>query len=162
MSELHSAQQFPNGTIDDFYLRAGAGAVRQARDRIVAAARMRALPLSTEALADVRLCASEVITNALAHGGDECWVSITWTGGRLGVCVSDRSVQLPAVLPASTTSNSGRGLALVNALAHSWGWGRTQWGKTVYFSVAADTTPVADQRSAPVTEQQSGQRLLTA
>lgn len=104
------------------------------------------LPLSRSALADVKLCASEVITNALVHAGGECWVNAVWTGGRLRVAVADRSRRPPSVLPATVAQASGRGLAIVQAFACSWGWEPTEFGKIVHFLVAADTVFTDDGR----------------
>ncbi|WP_329562521.1 ATP-binding protein [Kitasatospora sp. NBC_01266] len=124
--------------LDAFHVRVGEGAVARARWRIAAQVRERELPLSREAVADVLLCASEIITNALVHAGGECWVSTEWTGAHLRVEVTDRSRRLPAVLAPGIEQGSGRGLALVDALAYSWGWEPRELGKAVHFTVAAD------------------------
>ncbi len=95
----------------------------------------------------MRLCASELITNALIHAGGECWVTVRWTGCRLRVAVIDRSPLLPVVGTAAESAGSGRGLALVEAFAHSWGWEPQLVGKAVHFLITTDATP-ADQPSA--------------
>jgi hypothetical protein len=87
-----------------------------------------------------------VIANALVHAGGECWVTVSWTCAHLRVEVTDRSLKLPDMLPESMTSNSGRGLALVNALASSWGWEPKELGKIVYFLIAADSQLTGDPR----------------
>ena len=124
----------------------GKNVVRAARDRIVDVAAKWGVPLSRSAFADVQLCASEIITNALAHAGGQCTVSLTWTGEHLRVDVTDRSIRLPVVTPATTGAGSGRGLALVEALAYSWGWEPKELGKTVHFLVAADAVLTGDRR----------------
>ncbi|MDH6117498.1 anti-sigma regulatory factor (Ser/Thr protein kinase) [Kitasatospora sp. GAS204A] len=125
-------------TIEALHVRAGAHAVAQARRWIAALLQERELPLSGDAVADVLLCASEIITNALVHAGGECWVRAEWTGVHLRVEVADRSLRLPAVLTPEIEQGSGRGLALVDALAYSWGWEPRELGKAVHFVVAAD------------------------
>jgi hypothetical protein len=94
------------------------------------------LPLSDSAIADVELCTSEIITNALTHAGDECWVRTHWTGQSLKVEVTDRSLRAPVACAASADDTGGRGLAMVECLAHAWGWRPGKSGKTVYFVVA--------------------------
>ncbi len=98
-----------------------------------------AVPLSKSALADVKLCAGEIITNALLHAGGECWVRTCWTGRHLRVEVADRSLRLPSVPASGEEAVSGRGLALVDAFAYSWGWEPHELGKLVHFMIAADT-----------------------
>ncbi|MFD0275647.1 ATP-binding protein [Kitasatospora sp. NPDC127111] len=60
---------------DLFHVVADERAVYAARERIVAVATRWGVPLSRAALGDVKLCASEIITNALTHAGGECWVT---------------------------------------------------------------------------------------
>lgn len=125
-------------TIETLHVGAEADAVAQARRWIAALLRERELPLSRDAVADALLCASEVITNALVHAGGECWVRAEWTGSHLRIEVTDRSLRLPAMLTPEIERGSGRGLALVGALAYSWGWEPRELGKAVHFVVAAD------------------------
>lgn len=101
------------------------------------------MPLALEAQGDLRLCASEVVTNALEHGGGECRVTVRWTGRQLMVEVADRSRRAPMVLCPADDLTSGRGLALVQALADSWGWEPSEWGKVVRFAFAAAPVPAA-------------------
>ncbi|WP_052396988.1 ATP-binding protein [Streptomyces sp. NRRL F-5123] len=129
-------QQLP--APDEFHVQAGADAVGDARRRIVLAARHWNVPLSDSALADVELCASEIITNALTHAGDECWVRTHWTGQFLQVEVTDRSLRPPVSSTASPDDTSGRGLAMVECFSHAWGWVPKELGKTVFFIVAAE------------------------
>ncbi|WP_327067861.1 ATP-binding protein [Kitasatospora sp. NBC_01302] len=120
--------------------------VQAARDRIADTATGWGVPLSRAALADVRLCASEIITNALIHAAGHCTVSVTWTGEHLRVDVTDRSIRVPVLTSSDTSARSGRGLALVEALAHSWGWEPKQRGKVVHFLVAADAAIAGEPR----------------
>ncbi|WP_051969428.1 ATP-binding protein [Kitasatospora azatica] len=142
---------------DEFHVTAGVDAVRRARDRIVAVAQRWGVPLSRDALADLRLCASEVVTNALEHAGGDCRVTVRWTGDQLRVEVVDRSCRAPVLLAAGDELPSGRGLALVAALAGSWGWEPTAAGKVVHFAFAADTADAPVWRD-PVTAGASRRR----
>ncbi|MCX4745574.1 ATP-binding protein [Kitasatospora sp. NBC_01287] len=139
---------------DEFQVTAADHAVRRARDRIVAVAAGWGVPLTQEALGDLRLCTSEVVTNALEHAGGECLVTVRWTGRQLLVEVADRSRRAPLVLAPGTELSSGRGLALVQALADSWTWERNDHGKVVRFSFATAPVPVPaqapGQRCAPL------------
>ncbi|MFE0458378.1 ATP-binding protein [Kitasatospora sp. NPDC058965] len=123
---------------DEFHVTAGAGAVRGARDRVVAVAERWRLPLSRDALEDLRLCTSEVVANALEHAGGQCEVTVSWGGRRLLVEVADRSPRAPVPLAAGDELPFGRGLVLVAALAGSWGWRPTATGKVVHFGIVVD------------------------
>ncbi|WP_435176382.1 ATP-binding protein [Actinacidiphila sp. bgisy145] len=127
-------QQLP--APDAFHVQAGTEAVSRARRRISGTARHWNVPLSDSALADVELCASEIIANALTHAGRECWVRTHWTGQFLQVEVTDRSLRPPVVRSATSEATSGRGLALVESFSHGWGWVPRGLGKTVFFIVA--------------------------
>jgi len=85
---------------------------------------------------DVALVVSELMTNALLHGSLRdrlIRVRTTVTGVTLRVEVSDpRGERLPSPCPVSDTDQFGRGLLLVGALAHRWGWEPRSVGKTVY------------------------------
>ncbi|MCX4746648.1 ATP-binding protein [Kitasatospora sp. NBC_01287] len=134
---------------DEFHVQAGDGAVAGARRWVAAVIRAWELPLSREAVADVQLCTSEIVTNALVHAGAECWVRTEWTGSHLKVSVRDRSLRLPCVLAPDFDKGSGRGLTLVDSVAHSWGWNPSDSGKAVHFLVAADSAPIRFDRADP-------------
>jgi anti-sigma regulatory factor (Ser/Thr protein kinase) len=121
---------------EEFLVRVGVDAVGRARRRISATVRAWNVPMSDSALADVELCATEVVTNALTHAGDECWVRVQWTGQFLQVEVSDQSLQLPVAADPSLSAECGRGLALVESFSQGWGWSPRELGKTVFFVVS--------------------------
>ncbi len=84
----------------------------------------------------VSLLTSELVTNALVHAGSDVDVVVRLTAMLARVEVTDRSVLAPAPRPASIDDDSGRGLALVQALARRWGTSRQPGGgKTVWFEV---------------------------
>ncbi|MFJ9442515.1 ATP-binding protein [Kitasatospora sp. NPDC101235] len=90
------------------------------------------VPLSMEALQELELCASEVIANAMEHAKARCTVTVRRVGERLRVEVADPN---PAFERGGLEqeSTSGRGLLLVEALAHTWGWHPAEAGKVVWF-----------------------------
>lgn len=87
----------------------------------------------------VLLLTSEVVTNAVVHGGPhkrgaEIQVRVEHFDGRIRVEVADASEALP-VLGANSQLESGRGLVLVDILANLWGVTPTDSGKIVWFEV---------------------------
>ncbi|RPK94613.1 MULTISPECIES: ATP-binding protein [Streptomyces] len=91
-----------------------------------------------ERIDDVRLCVSELATNALVHGtvsdhGFLVRLDAEDDGVRLEVHDSRR--ERPKTREAADTDLSGRGLVLVAALADDWGvQDRTPFGKIVWSS----------------------------
>jgi len=104
------------------------------------------LPLSGAAIDDLKLCATEVVTNAVTHTEARCKISVRWTGRFLRVEVWDSSLKLPAPTKAKGNALNGRGLALVEAFAHAWGWKPSGAGKTVWFDIGSDQIVTGDQR----------------
>jgi anti-sigma regulatory factor (Ser/Thr protein kinase) len=90
------------------------------------------VPLSADALKELELCASEVIANALLHTKERCVVTVRRCAGRVQVEVADRCAELP-VRERDEEATGGRGLLLVEALAHAWGWRPAGVGKVVWF-----------------------------
>ncbi|MDJ0345878.1 ATP-binding protein [Streptomyces sp. H10-C2] len=72
---------------------------------------------------DVTVCMSELATNALLHAvppHGQFLVKLSLRGAALRAEVHDRSQHLPQIKRPSATSDDGRGLLLVRALADSW------------------------------------------
>ncbi|RRQ89458.1 ATP-binding protein [Streptomyces griseofuscus] len=91
---------------------------------------------------DIRLCATELLTNVIEHVGDETPVRVAIVdlggAGRARIEVTDpdpRGTPAVAVLSAAETAECGRGLVLVSALAQRWGVERGPEGKTVWCEV---------------------------
>jgi anti-sigma regulatory factor (Ser/Thr protein kinase) len=103
------------------------------------------LPLSDDTVADLKLCTTEVVGNALKHADGECWVTVSWLGSHLRVDVRDRSHRPPRVGKPNASAQSGRGLLLVKALAQALGWEPSPSGKTVFFLIAQDAAADAQQ-----------------
>ncbi len=123
-------------------LGAGPGAAAEARGRVRDAIADWGLPVD---VGDALLLTSELVANAVVHGGGGAvTLSVSAAGGRLRVDVYDTSPDLPASGGSpGTDAVSGRGLMLVEALASRWGSHRCPGGKVVFFILG----PAAGQGS---------------
>ena len=86
-------------------------------------------------LDEALLLVTEVVTNAIVHAGTELDLHLDVGDDRLRVEVVDRSpgaLHIAAHLPAET-SEGGRGLVLLDALAPEWGIRHFAGGKSVWF-----------------------------
>ncbi|WP_051838341.1 ATP-binding protein [Streptomyces sp. NRRL WC-3742] len=117
-------------------IEAGVAAVPPARREVGQTVLALNLPLSNEALGDVELCVGELLANAVEHVGERCRVVVRWTGVRVRVEVADGSPLPPTRTSADDLASGGRGLLLVEALAHSWGWYPEEGEKVVWCEVA--------------------------
>ncbi|MET7317154.1 MULTISPECIES: ATP-binding protein [Streptomyces] len=107
--------------------------------RLVTAQLVR-LPLSADRCDTAVLAMDELFANAVTHASDGPRDSITltveWSDGTLRVTVADSSPVLPQRRTAGTAAESGRGLAIVDALADDWGMSPPEAGcrgKRVWF-----------------------------
>ncbi|WP_426404614.1 ATP-binding protein [Streptomyces sp. R-07] len=91
------------------------------------------------AVEDALLLVSEVVTNALTHGGVPYELRLDRAGGRLWVQVSDTSPVRPRPHgPHHAGRPSGHGLYLLERLSAGWGWVPRGSGKTVWFEVEVE------------------------
>ncbi len=81
------------------------------------------------------LLTSETVTNAFTHGRSEARLCAVARGARVRVEVADDDSRHPQRAERDEDSLSGRGLALVEALAAAWGVRDDRYGKTVWFEV---------------------------
>ncbi|ROQ68238.1 anti-sigma regulatory factor (Ser/Thr protein kinase) [Streptomyces sp. 840.1] len=110
--------------------------------------------ISGESAEDIRLCVSELVTNALVHGtrrGHGFLVRLCADGDGVRLEVHDSRDAGPGSLPcvhtASDTDITGRGLWIVRSLADDWGVeNRAPYGKVVWsrFKAVPEMQP-ADQ-----------------
>lgn len=103
------------------------------------------VPEDAPDLADtVRLTVSEVVTNAVVHGRPPVTVRAFVRDRLLRVEVCDGSAARGVPQQASAAASSGRGLAIVHAIAHRWGIEARGEGKAVWmeFNLASDSTAV--------------------
>lgn len=99
---------------------------------------VRAVGAPESAVGTVALLATEAMTNAVRHGppGGPVDVEVERADGVVRVAVTDRSPALPVVLDVEPTALGGRGVMLIDRLAHRWGVDPEPDGKTVWFEVA--------------------------
>ncbi|WP_211833044.1 ATP-binding protein [Streptomyces asiaticus] len=104
--------------------------------RRAADAALRAWGLDRSSAALVLLVVSELATNAVRHGrvpGRYFEVRIAYDAEKtVGVEVSDPREGHPALADPTPDDESGRGLAIVDALAEAWGVRERIVGKTVW------------------------------
>lgn len=119
-------------------LERGMEAPRAARDFVRAALAGWDGAGDLEDLAEsVTLLVSEVVTNAVVHASSDVEVLIRLNADAAVVEVTDTSDSAPVPRDADDEATSGRGMALVDALARSWGVRPAPGGgKTVWFEVA--------------------------
>jgi anti-sigma regulatory factor (Ser/Thr protein kinase) len=86
------------------------------------------------------LLTSELITNAMLHAGSPMELKLHRRVGLLRVEVCDDSRREPARRHYEADATTGRGLALVEALASEWGVDTAGNGKSVWFTLAVDAT----------------------
>jgi hypothetical protein len=107
-----------------------AGAARQARDFATDACLRWDLP---GLVAPASLIASELVTNAVDHVGTLAMLRISLLPRFVTIAVQDGSIVEPR--RRQPDLSGGRGLLLVEAMAHSWGWLPVAGGKVVWASL---------------------------
>ncbi|MER7839131.1 ATP-binding protein [Streptomyces sp. NPDC096040] len=90
---------------------------------------------------DVRLCATELLTNVITHVGEGTPVTVRVTGtprhDGTRIEMTDPAPRTPPVLRAAAeTEESGRGLALLDELTDRWGVNQTLDHKTVWCEIS--------------------------
>ncbi len=93
--------------------------------------------IDEEALDTVLLLTSEVVTNAILHAKTPSEVRLIRLHDAVRVEVADASTLLPERRFFDFDSASGRGLAIVEAVAARWGIEPAAAHKTVWFEVPA-------------------------
>ncbi len=106
-----------------------------------AARRFMAETLSQWDLGDlldsVNLLVTELVTNAVVHAESDAEVAVVLTPTTLRVEVADRGGGAALPKDAATFDTSGRGMALVDAMASAWGTTpRADGGKVIWFELA--------------------------
>jgi PAS domain S-box-containing protein len=82
---------------------------------------------------DLALITSELVTNAVVHGGSPVELRLERTGSRVVVLVEDDAIgTLPQARRPSDDDEHGRGLHIVEALSDEWGMRETDRGKCVW------------------------------
>ncbi|MGW7079667.1 ATP-binding protein [Streptomyces sp. NPDC054866] len=84
---------------------------------------------------DVQLCVSELLSNVIRHLGEGTPVTVRLTGapGRIRVAVTDPDpCAWPLLRQAGSDDETGRGLALLDAVSLRWGVEQGPDSKTVW------------------------------
>ena len=91
-----------------------------------------------DALHDVLLLTTELVTNAVRHASSTTRVAAAVAGSRIRVSVTDDGPGMPVQRVAAPDDEGGRGLAIVESLASDWGVdvigdgrGTTVWFETL-------------------------------
>lgn len=93
--------------------------------------------LPDEVVDSAELLVSEVVTNAIVHARSDVGVTVSVADGEVRVEVADHSPHLPAQRSHDHTAITGRGLALLDSLADSYGVRSVpDAGKVVWFTVS--------------------------
>ena len=82
------------------------------------------------------LLISELVTNAILHGGEGAILTLLLNDRTLRVEVQDASPALPVVRSYSETATTGRGMVIVDSLSAAWGSFPVAGGKVVWFELA--------------------------
>lgn len=98
----------------------------------------------------VNLLVSELVTNSVVHADSAADIAVVLKPDAVRIEVSDRGPVIPSVTDADEDATSGRGLAMVEALASSWGVTPGPGGKTIWFEVPRpDDMPRRDDEDSP-------------
>jgi hypothetical protein len=71
---------------------------------------------------EAQLVVSELVTNAMRHGGGVVQLRLLGHGPELACVVTDHSQAPPMTASPDVFAEFGRGLRLVEALSTTWGW----------------------------------------
>jgi anti-sigma regulatory factor (Ser/Thr protein kinase) len=125
-----------------FRLRAEPHAVPHARERVVEIAEPF---VDVARIGDLRLVISEVVTNAVRHGGEgEMLVAVTPKRGYLCVQVTDTGDGFaPRPRAFEPDDDGGFGLFLIERLTRRWGLTREDSNTRVWFEFDFDADAVA-------------------
>ncbi len=85
-----------------------------------------------EAPDDVVLAAGELVSNGVEHGGGVTRLHVVGRPGEIRVEVEDHRPTMGLLHPVDPSSDRGRGLSIVDAVADEWGWLPCEGGKTVW------------------------------
>lgn len=81
------------------------------------------------------LMISELVTNAILHGGEGAVLTLMADDLKIRAEVRDSNPAMPVVRNYSDTATTGRGMVIVDALAAAWGTFPVTGGKVVWFEL---------------------------
>jgi anti-sigma regulatory factor (Ser/Thr protein kinase) len=122
----------PPGARDRLFLELPSdhGAASVARRGVSAVLDVASLP--GELAYDILLVTSELVTNAIEHGGTPVHLELRVSRDRVVLRVHDRGEGLPCLRKSDPSTERSRGLRLVEALAEKWGYEEQDRGKHVW------------------------------
>ena len=85
---------------------------------------------------DAALIVTELVTNAITHGGSAFRLQLSRTSGALRIEVVDDGEGTPEPQPQDPEAEGGRGIMLVDAMSTSWGVENVPRGKLVWAEIA--------------------------
>jgi anti-sigma regulatory factor (Ser/Thr protein kinase) len=105
-----------------------------------------------EAIEVAALLVTELVSNAVLHAQTDIVLVVDVAPGRVVLRVRDGSDATPVQRGYGTDAATGRGIALVEALATAWGVDRSGDGKEVWcridFPIAADTNTSTNEAAS--------------
>ncbi|MFN8193830.1 MAG: ATP-binding protein [Nocardioidaceae bacterium] len=108
------------------------------RARDLARREMASFHLAERVRRTVVLVVSELVTNAVQHGGPPVHCAVTVTDDMVRVAVTDEGRALPVERVSGGVGLRGRGLAIVRRVSVRWGvQEHEQGGKTVWADVSS-------------------------
>jgi CheY-like chemotaxis protein len=117
--------------------------VLEATRDVVAGARARELVREAvrdwglvDILDEAALVVTELVTNAITHGGSDFRLQLSRTSGAFRIEVVDEGEGTPEPQPQDTEAEGGRGIMLVDAMSSSWGVENVPRGKLVWAEIA--------------------------
>jgi hypothetical protein len=121
------------------WLPAGTMAVPVARRFATDALRSWQFPTETVEIAE--LVVSELVGNAVEHGGGAAEIVLTLREGTVRMAVLDRDSSMPRVMSPTPVDDRHRGLLIISALTSAWGTDPTPAGKSVWAELAGADSP---------------------
>jgi anti-sigma regulatory factor (Ser/Thr protein kinase) len=129
----------------------GRGRLRLPRGRAAAAdartfvrAVLAAWQADTLALQDAVVVASELVSNAVQHGGGDPVLELVRREDRVLVRVGDEQSGMPRRQPHDPAAPRGRGLLIVEAMALAWGHERDAGRTWVWAELRLDRARIPD------------------
>ncbi|GGR67315.1 hypothetical protein GCM10010269_02590 [Streptomyces humidus] len=105
-----------------------------------------------EVVEDAQLCVTELASNVIAHvgSGTPATLAVSMNGPHLRIEIHDSDTRaLPTLLQSGVDSESGRGMALVDATAVCWGIELREDRKVTWCELAADRCPPVVVQGTP-------------
>ena len=121
------------------HLPAGTMAVPAARR--FASETLRSWHVAERAMETVELVVSELVGNAVEHGGGAAELRLSLLERSIRVDIVDTSPELPVLCSPEPVEDRHRGLLIVGALSTRWGTDLVGGGKSVWAELPATVAP---------------------